>query len=165
LPVRREVTVSGADNSTAILFLSAANLLLGERSDATGDHDAKRMLRAPDAPGLVSFGAQFDPVLADRLHAGSPMIGVSGVGVLRSVFPRGRNLWPRLSPRLPRCASSNWSTPSSQPNAASVEMPRSTRTHLRRAMINADQYALLQPAAGPPLISPSKQLRRVSYLS
>ena len=124
--------MSGADNSTANLFLSAANLLLGERSDATGDHDVKQMLRAldyavtepaargfpetvnrarllmaasrfarvfelaaPDAPGLVSFGAQFDPVLADPLHAGSPMVGVSGVGVLRSVFPRGRNLWPR----------------------------------------------------------------------
>jgi hypothetical protein len=154
--------VSGADNSTAILFLSAANLLLGERSDATGDHDAKRMLRRPTTPGLVSFGAQFDPVLADRLHAGSPMIGVSAVGVLRSVFPRGRNLWPRLSPR---CASSIWWTPSSQPNAASVEMPRSTRTHLRRAMINADQCALLQPGATPPRISPSKQLKRVSYLS
>jgi ribosomal protein S12 methylthiotransferase accessory factor len=118
LLVRREVTVSGADNSTANLFLSAANLLLGERSDATGDHDAKQMLRAldyavtepaargfpetvnrarllmaasrfardfelaaPDAPGLVSFGAQFDPVLADPLHAGRPMVGVSGVGV------------------------------------------------------------------------------------
>jgi len=119
LPVRREVTVSGANNSTANLFLSAANLLLGERSDATGDHDAKQMLRAldyalpggpaapgapeivnrarllmaasrfarafelaaPDAPGLVSFGAQFDPVLADPLHAGSPLVGVSGVGV------------------------------------------------------------------------------------
>jgi ribosomal protein S12 methylthiotransferase accessory factor len=118
LPVRREVTVSGADNSTANLFLSAANLLLGERSDVTGDHDAEQMLRAldyavpepaargssetvnrarllmaasrfarvfelaaPDAPGLVSFGAQFDPVLADPLHAGSPMVGVSGVGV------------------------------------------------------------------------------------
>ncbi len=110
--------MSGADNSTANLFLSAANLLLGERSDAPGDHDAKRMLKAldyaipepaalgapevvnrarllmaaarfarvfelaaPDAPGLVSFGAQFDPVLADPLHAGSPMVGVSGVGV------------------------------------------------------------------------------------
>jgi hypothetical protein len=40
--------VSGANNSTANLFLSAANLLLGERSDATGDHDAKQMLRALD---------------------------------------------------------------------------------------------------------------------
>jgi ribosomal protein S12 methylthiotransferase accessory factor len=38
-------------------------------------------LAAPDAPGLVSFGAEFDPVLADSLHADSPAVGVSGVGV------------------------------------------------------------------------------------
>jgi ribosomal protein S12 methylthiotransferase accessory factor len=118
LRVRREVIVSGTDDSTAKLFISAANLLLGERLDATGDHDAKQMLRAldyavpepaardspetvnrarllmaasrftrvfelaaPDAPGLVSFGAQFDPAIADPLHEGSPMVGVSGVGV------------------------------------------------------------------------------------
>jgi len=38
-------------------------------------------LAAPDAPGLVSFGAQFDPALADPMHDGSPMVGVSGVGL------------------------------------------------------------------------------------
>src|SRR5262245_16102509 len=38
-------------------------------------------LSAPDAPGLISFGAQFDPALADPLHDGSPMVGVSGVGL------------------------------------------------------------------------------------
>ena len=38
-------------------------------------------LAAPDAPGLISFGAQFDPALADSLHAGSPIVGVSGVGL------------------------------------------------------------------------------------
>jgi ribosomal protein S12 methylthiotransferase accessory factor len=38
-------------------------------------------LAAPDAPGLVSFGAEFDPALADPLHAGSPVVGVSGVGL------------------------------------------------------------------------------------
>lgn len=38
-------------------------------------------LAAPDAPGLISFGAQFDPILADPMHAGSPMVGVSGVGL------------------------------------------------------------------------------------
>ena len=38
-------------------------------------------LAAPDAPGLVSFGAEFDPALADPLHAGSPAVGVSGVGL------------------------------------------------------------------------------------
>ena len=38
-------------------------------------------LAAPDAPGLVSFGAQFDPALADPMHAGGPMVSVSGVGL------------------------------------------------------------------------------------
>ena len=38
-------------------------------------------LAAPDAPGLVSFGAEFDPGLADPLQAGSPTVGVSGVGL------------------------------------------------------------------------------------
>lgn len=45
---------------------------------------------------------------------------------LRSAFPRGRNSRLRPAPRLPRCASSNSRTPSSQPNAASAEMPRLT---------------------------------------
>lgn len=38
-------------------------------------------LTSPDAPGLFSFGAQFDPALADPMHNGSPMVGVSGVGL------------------------------------------------------------------------------------
>jgi ribosomal protein S12 methylthiotransferase accessory factor len=38
-------------------------------------------LAAPDAPGLVCFGAEFDPALADRMHAGNPVVGVSGVGL------------------------------------------------------------------------------------
>jgi ribosomal protein S12 methylthiotransferase accessory factor len=38
-------------------------------------------LAAPDAPGLVAFGAEFDPAIADSLHAGSPLVGVSGVGL------------------------------------------------------------------------------------
>jgi ribosomal protein S12 methylthiotransferase accessory factor len=38
-------------------------------------------LDAPDAPGLVSFAAEFDPALADPLHRGSPQVGVSGVGL------------------------------------------------------------------------------------
>lgn len=38
-------------------------------------------LAALDAPGLVSFGAEFDPALADPMHAGSPIVGVSGVGL------------------------------------------------------------------------------------
>jgi ribosomal protein S12 methylthiotransferase accessory factor len=38
-------------------------------------------LAAPDAPGLVSFGAELDPELADPMHAGSPAASVSGVGL------------------------------------------------------------------------------------
>jgi ribosomal protein S12 methylthiotransferase accessory factor len=38
-------------------------------------------LAAPDAPGLVSFGAELDPALADTMHAGSPAVSVSGVGL------------------------------------------------------------------------------------
>jgi ribosomal protein S12 methylthiotransferase accessory factor len=100
------------------LFAHAASLLLGNESDAAGDHDARLVLQAldyvgesgnviappetanrahllitasrftrvfeltsSDAPGLISFGAQFDPALADPLHDGSPMVGVSGVGL------------------------------------------------------------------------------------
>ncbi|MEA2943774.1 MAG: ribosomal protein methylthiotransferase accessory factor [Bradyrhizobium sp.] len=38
-------------------------------------------LAAPNAPGLVAFGAEFDPAIADPLHTGSPLVGVSGVGL------------------------------------------------------------------------------------
>jgi ribosomal protein S12 methylthiotransferase accessory factor len=38
-------------------------------------------LAALDAPGLVCFGAEFDPAIADPMHAGSPAVGVSGVGL------------------------------------------------------------------------------------
>jgi ribosomal protein S12 methylthiotransferase accessory factor len=38
-------------------------------------------LVAPDAPGLVCFGAELDPALADPMQAGSPLVGVSGVGL------------------------------------------------------------------------------------
>jgi ribosomal protein S12 methylthiotransferase accessory factor len=38
-------------------------------------------LTAPDAPGLLSLGAQFDPAMADPMHAGGAAVGVSGVGL------------------------------------------------------------------------------------
>ncbi|HEY0803061.1 MAG TPA: YcaO-like family protein, partial [Steroidobacteraceae bacterium] len=38
-------------------------------------------LAAPDAPGLICFGAELDPAIADPMHLGSPLVGVSGVGV------------------------------------------------------------------------------------
>ncbi|MFO1112163.1 MAG: YcaO-like family protein [Bradyrhizobium sp.] len=37
-------------------------------------------LAAPDAPGLIAFGAEFDPAIADAMHRGSPPVGVSGIG-------------------------------------------------------------------------------------
>ncbi len=44
-------------------------------------------LTSPDAPGLFSFGAQFEPSLADPMHEGSAIVGVSGVGLtLREAF-------------------------------------------------------------------------------
>ena len=115
--------MSGSENSIQELLARAASLLLGNKVDAAGDHDARRILQAleytpessdrnnpatanhvrlltaasrftrvfeltsPDAPGLFSFGAQFDPALADPLHDGSPIVGVSGVGLtLRDAF-------------------------------------------------------------------------------
>jgi ribosomal protein S12 methylthiotransferase accessory factor len=117
LRVRREVTVSGSENSMQRLFAEAASLLIGNESDAARDNDARVMLQAleyvvdrgdaasletanranllmaasrfarvfelasPDAPGLISFGVQFDPALADHMHNGSPLVGVSGVGL------------------------------------------------------------------------------------
>jgi ribosomal protein S12 methylthiotransferase accessory factor len=38
-------------------------------------------LAAPDAPGLICFGAELDPAIADPMHEGSPLVGVSGVGL------------------------------------------------------------------------------------
>jgi ribosomal protein S12 methylthiotransferase accessory factor len=93
------------------LFARAAALLSGNEHNDADDGDARSVLReldyeigrepanrvhllnaasrfarvfqltAPDAPGLVSVGAEFDPVIADALHEGSPMVGVSGIGL------------------------------------------------------------------------------------
>jgi len=38
-------------------------------------------LAAPDAPGMIAFGAEVDPASADALHRGSPPAGVSGIGL------------------------------------------------------------------------------------
>jgi ribosomal protein S12 methylthiotransferase accessory factor len=44
-------------------------------------------LTSHDAPGLFVFGAQFDPAIADPMHAGSSPAGASGVGLsLREAF-------------------------------------------------------------------------------
>jgi hypothetical protein len=90
LRIRREVTVSGAESSTANLFLSDANLLLGEPSDATGDHDYR------DVPA-------------------------------RTCRRRHRN---------------------QTTGRGDAALNAQDRTHLHRAIINADRCMLLQPAAG-----------------
>lgn len=38
-------------------------------------------LAAPDAPGLIAFGAEVDPACVDALHQGSPPASVSGIGL------------------------------------------------------------------------------------
>jgi len=38
-------------------------------------------LGAPEAPGLVAFGAEIDPATAGALHRGSPPVSVSGIGL------------------------------------------------------------------------------------
>lgn len=46
-------------------------------------------LEAPEAPGLVCFGAEVDPALIDPMHRGSPLLGVSGVGLsMQEAFQR-----------------------------------------------------------------------------
>jgi ribosomal protein S12 methylthiotransferase accessory factor len=46
-------------------------------------------LDAPEAPGLVCFGAEVDPATVDPMHRGSPLLGVSGVGLtLAEAFQR-----------------------------------------------------------------------------
>ncbi len=76
----------------ALDYGTATAFLEGRESDSETDHRALLLraasrfarvfqLAAPDAPGLVAFGAEFDPAIADPLHAGSPLVGVSGVGL------------------------------------------------------------------------------------
>jgi ribosomal protein S12 methylthiotransferase accessory factor len=92
--------VSAAARSEAISLLQELDYPIGD-GDEPGPEtlDRVRLLRAasrfsrvfelaaPDAPGLFGFGAQFDPAIADSMHAGGPSAGVSGVGLsLREAF-------------------------------------------------------------------------------
>jgi ribosomal protein S12 methylthiotransferase accessory factor len=93
-----EVDLAGDHDAMGILqALEYASESSNQIDPATANHAhlliaASRFTRvfelaSPDAPGLFSFGAQFDPALADPLHDGSPMVGVSGVGLtLRDAF-------------------------------------------------------------------------------
>jgi ribosomal protein S12 methylthiotransferase accessory factor len=80
------------DHPDARLLLEALGYATAAESDTETRHRAYLLkaasrfarvfeLAAPDAPGLVSLGAEFDPSLADPLHAGQPLVGVSGVGL------------------------------------------------------------------------------------
>jgi ribosomal protein S12 methylthiotransferase accessory factor len=62
---------SGSDGET----LHRARLL-----EAAGQFLRFFQLDAPDAPGLVCFGAEVDPASVDPIHRGSAPVGVSGVG-------------------------------------------------------------------------------------
>jgi ribosomal protein S12 methylthiotransferase accessory factor len=80
------------DHPDVRLLLEALGYAIGAESDSETRHRANLLkaasrfarvfeLAAPDAPGLVCFGAEFDPALADPLQAESPIVGVSGVGL------------------------------------------------------------------------------------
>ena len=81
----------GIENSDARPLLEALGYATPAESDAQTRHRANLLnvasrfarvfeLVAPDAPGLVGLGAEFDPSLADPIHSGHPLVGVSGVG-------------------------------------------------------------------------------------
>ena len=80
------------DHPDVRLLLEALGYAIGAEADSETRHRANLLkaasrfarvfeLAAPDAPGLVCFGAEFDPALADPLQAESPIVGVSGVGL------------------------------------------------------------------------------------
>jgi len=81
----------GIERSEARRLLEALGYAPPAESDAETCHRANLLhvasrfarvfeFAAPDAPGLVCLGAEFDPGLADPLHNGHPLVGVSGVG-------------------------------------------------------------------------------------
>jgi ribosomal protein S12 methylthiotransferase accessory factor len=86
--------VPAAAQSEAISLLRELDYLIDDGDEPGPEtRDRARLLRAasrflrvfelatPDAPGLFGFGAQFDPAIADPMHAGSPAAGASGVGL------------------------------------------------------------------------------------
>jgi ribosomal protein S12 methylthiotransferase accessory factor len=82
----------GIENSDARLLLEALGYAIPADPDAQTRHRANLLkvasrfarvfeLAAPDAPGLVGLGAELDPGLADPIHSGHSLVGVSGVGL------------------------------------------------------------------------------------
>jgi len=128
-------------------------------------------LAAPDAPGLVGLGAQFDPAMADPMHAGCPAVGVSGVGLsLQDAFQgcigegieylsqlqTGDDVLVSPGSRDPAAAVG----PQTREFLAALSAHRlradaglswyRDRVHQRRATaIDADRCLLLQPVAEP----------------
>ncbi len=88
----RPEAAGGPDAGLLLEALGYAGTTAADRSASGTRHRANLLqaaarfarvfeLAAPDAPGLVCFGAEFDPGLADPMHAGSPAVGASGVGL------------------------------------------------------------------------------------
>ena len=75
--------MSGTDDSMPKLFVPAANLLLGERSEATGDPDAKQMLRALDY-------AVPEPATRNPFRDREPCAAVDGCIAIRACVRTGR---------------------------------------------------------------------------
>jgi ribosomal protein S12 methylthiotransferase accessory factor len=94
-------------------------------------------LAAPDAPGLVCFGAEFDPALADPLQAGSSIVGVSGVGLsLQEAFQgcigEGIEYLSQLQTGTDRLESSNASDPAAGLGASAQEFLAAFAAHRLR---------------------------------
>jgi len=131
-------------------------------------------LAAPDAPGLISFGGQFDPALADPMHHGSPMVGVSGVGLTlqeafsglhrrgsRISFPtanRNRSAAQARHRRLGRQTRPDGDRVGRRP-VRNARHPTGRRTFLHRATRLADGREVL--AAGRHLRAPSAGAARI----
>src|SRR6185437_12334479 len=89
---RPEPAAADAQSSAKSLLRQLDYAIGGGEPDPDARHRARLLqaasrfsrvfeLTAADAPGLVGFGAQFDPGIADPMHAGGKVVGVSGVGL------------------------------------------------------------------------------------
>jgi ribosomal protein S12 methylthiotransferase accessory factor len=78
-----------ADASASGTGPDAETLHRARLLEAAGQFSRIFELGAPEAPGLFCFGAEIDPAAADPIHRGSPLLGVSGVGLtMQDAFER-----------------------------------------------------------------------------
>jgi hypothetical protein len=78
-----------------------------------------------EAPGLVCFGAEIDPAMADPLHTGDPAVSVSGVGPSpQEAFQRC--IWRRRRISVPHFGipAARVIAPGLQPEPSEIVMPR-----------------------------------------